>query len=190
MAVSLRFKNDIPNLQPLFTQLQQLGGRAKPLLQQIANMGESQTRERFSDQVGPDGQKWAPSQRAEKKGGKTLTRDGHLGDSITSDADDQQAHWGTNRVYAAIHQLGGTIDIPARSQNAYFKQDTRSGEVGNRFVRKEKSNFAQRVTIGAYQIEMPARPYLGISEENSGDILDLVSIYIRNLIQRTAPGGT
>lgn len=190
MSVSLRFKNEIPKLQPLFDQLQQAGDQPRTLLKQIANMGENQTRERFSTETGPDGQKWLPSQRAEKRGGKTLTGPGgHLGNSITSDADDNQANWGTNRVYAAIHQLGGTIDIPARSQNAYFKQDTRSGEVGNRFVKKAKSNFAQRVTIGPYQIEMPARPYLGVSEENSGDILELVGDYLRALIQRAAPGG-
>lgn len=66
---------------------------------------------------------------------------------------------GTNVVYAAIHQFGGTINMPARSQLSYFKQDKR-GSVGRLFVRKDASNYAQWHTRGASSIDMPPRPFL------------------------------
>ena len=83
MAVSIRVTDDLPKLQPMFKRLAKLGANAEPLLAKIAFYGESSTRERFSTQKGPDGQRWKPSLRAQIQGGKTLTKDGHLGDSIT-----------------------------------------------------------------------------------------------------------
>jgi phage gpG-like protein len=62
-------------------------------------------------------------------------------------------------VYAAIHQFGGTINIPARSQLSYFKQDKR-GSVGRLFTRKDAANYAQWHTRGDGTITMPARPFL------------------------------
>ena len=50
------------------------------------------------------------------------------------------ARWGSNRVYARIHQLGGIIT-------------PRAGRV-LRFMLGDRAVFARRVTI-------PARPYLG-----------------------------
>ncbi|MFL1552496.1 phage virion morphogenesis protein [Pseudomonas sp. D47] len=189
MAASLKVTNNLPSLQPLFAKLRELGEHPQPLLKSIAFLGESSSRQRFSDQVGPDGQSWKPSQRVARDGGKTLTKDGHLGNSLTASADNSQAQWGSNRIYAAIHQFGGTIEIAARSQSIYFKQNASTGVVGNQFVKKGKSNFAQRVTMGAYQIDMPARPYLGLSTDDEADILDLVSHRIHDLINHAAPGG-
>lgn len=189
MAVSISLDSNLPLVQRLFKALQQMGGNPQPLLEQIAFLGETSTRARFRSQTGPDGTRWKPSQRVLEHGGKTLTKDGHLGDSITSSATKREARWGTNRIYAAIHQFGGKIDIPARSQQAYFRQDGKSGLVGNRFVKKRRSNFAQWVTIGAYSIQMPERPFLGLSTDDEQDILDLVSNFLSNLVRQKAPGG-
>lgn len=61
--------------------------------------------------------------------------------------------------YAAVNEYGGTINIPARQQTLYFKQN-RDGTVGARFVRKETSNFAQDVTIPAHSVTIPPRPFM------------------------------
>ena len=73
-----------------------LGNNASPALKEVAALGESATRLRFRAERGPDGQRWKPSLRVQLNGGKTLTKDGHLGDSITSRADKSAAEWGTN----------------------------------------------------------------------------------------------
>ncbi len=75
----------------------------------IANMMRTQTIERFEAETGPDGIKWLPSQRAEEDGGLTLTDKGHLRQSITSASDATAAVAGTNLIYAAIHQFGGSV---------------------------------------------------------------------------------
>jgi phage gpG-like protein len=53
------------------------------------------------------------------------------------------------RIYAAIHQFGGTI-LPKKAKRLVF-------------TLKGKTVFATRVT-------MPARPYLGVSAENAAEI--------------------
>jgi phage virion morphogenesis protein len=84
-----------------------------------------------------------------------------LANSMTYRADSNSVSVGTNVEYAAIHQFGGDIQHAARTSTLYFRQ-RRDGSVGNRFVRRNRSNFAQDVTIGAHTTHIPARPFLPI----------------------------
>jgi len=59
---------------------------------------------------------------------------------------------------AAVQEFGGEIDVPARTQDINFKQ-AKNGAVGNRFVKKDKANFTQTVTVPAYKIVIPPRPF-------------------------------
>lgn len=169
MAVSISIDSNLPQVQRLFKALRQMGGNPQPLLEDIAALGENSTRARFRSQTGPDGQRWKPSLRAQLNGGKTLTKDGHLGDSITHSADSKSASWGTNRIYAAIHQFGGTI-----------KAKTSAG------LRFAMPGIGWRTR---QQVTLPERPFLGISRDDEQDILDLVSDHLSNLVRRNAPGG-
>ena len=72
---------------------------------------------------------------------------------------------GTNLPYAAIQQFGGQIKVAAHQHTVYFRMNKR-GEVGNRFVKKSKSNFAQDVQVGSHLINIPPRPYLLIQDED------------------------
>lgn len=78
------------------------------------------TLNRFETGTGPDGAPWVPSQRALAEGGQTLVDQGHLRGSMTHAAGPDQVTWGSNVVYAAIHQLGGrtgrghAVELPAR----------------------------------------------------------------------------
>jgi len=103
------------------------------------------TQDRFETGVGPDGEKWKVSGASKERGGKTLIDGGDLYGSITFDVSNDSVEVGTNRIYAAIHQFGGVI-VPKNAKNLTFK-------VGDKFVSTKK------VTI-------PARPYLGISDED------------------------
>ena len=85
---------------------------------------------------------------------------------------------GSNREYAAIHQFGGTIKHAARTATLHFRQNQRTGQVGNRFVRRSRSNFAQTANIGAYETQMIARPFLGISDEDRRDIEETLVAYL------------
>ena len=56
--------------------------------------------------------------------------------------------------YAAYNEYGATIEILERTQTLYFKRK-RDGSVGNRFVKKGKSDFAQDASV-----TIPSRPFL------------------------------
>lgn len=139
--------------------------------------------QRWMTQTSPDGQPWqalspAYQRRKRKNANKILALDGYLKNTLRYQVDDGGLQFGSNRVYAAIHHFGGEIDIAARSQQLYFHRG-RSGEVSNRFVSRRQSNFAQRVTLGAYSIRIPARPWLGTSAEDDAELTQIALDYLR-----------
>lgn len=153
------------------------------------------TRERAGRQVDPDGHPWAPltprylaRKKRKRPNAPILRLDNHLlGDQLSSQVLGDEVFVGTNAVYGAIHQFGGDINFPARSQTAYFKRDGRTGKVGNRFVNKAKSNFAQGVTLPAYRVKIPKRPFLGLSAQDEQDVLAIAIDGLLDTID--GPGG-
>ena len=145
---------DDTKIQRALGRLLALGRNAAPVMQDIAMLGENSTRMRFRTQKGPDGVSWKKSLRAQITGGRTLTKDGHLGDSISSDYGADYARWGVNRIYAAIHQLGG--EIRAKAGGAL-----KIPLPGGGFVLVKS-------------VKMPARPYLGVNDDDERDILGLL----------------
>lgn len=158
------------NNQAVLSRIRQIAttlGSPEPLLRDIGEVLVESTQQRFSTQQSPDGVPWqalSPRYQAHKhiNADKILTLRGYLGGGMRYQVSGDTLAVGTNSKYGAIHQFGGEITIPARSQQAYFNQD-KSGEVGRLFVKKSRSNFAQWVSIGAYTIKIPARPFLGVS---------------------------
>lgn len=125
---------------------------------------------RFEVEAGPSGSPWPPSLRALEQGGQTLTDTARLRQSITHIASNDGAEIGTNVVYAAIHQFGGTIERPARTQTIHRRYDAKADELLPRFVRRSQSNFATDHQVGAHRITMPERPFLGIDEADRVEI--------------------
>lgn len=81
---------------------------------------------------------------------------------------------GTDVEYGAIHHFGGEIKYEARMRRTYFRQDQRTGLVGNKFVRKARSNFMQESQGKAYKVNMPRRPFLGLTETDEQEVLSLI----------------
>ena len=122
----------------------------KPLMESIGEGLVSGTRQRFRDEEAPDGQKWSQSGRAAASGGQTLTDTARLRDSIDYAATPDKVMVGSNLPYARIHQLGGVI-VPKKAKKLVF-----TGRGGKKVA-------VDKVTI-------PARPYLGVSEEDLDDV--------------------
>jgi len=165
--------------QALEKLAERLGDMRTPLLD-IGEYLHQSTDSRARNQVGPDGSPWAPlSPRtlARKKGNKTLRESGALLDTLRHQVAGDELQFGTDRPYGAIHQFGGKVEHAARSQQVYFKE--KGGVVGNRFVKKRQSNFSQWVSHGARTVEMPARPYLGLSAEDETELLEIVGAYLK-----------
>lgn len=130
----------------------------RPMLEDIGAELESSTLERFVTNVGPDGQPWKPSLRAKLKGGRTLVDKGMAGlqGSVHYVVDGQDAvevgAGGNAAKYAAIHQTGGRIT--AKGKPLMF-------------------TLASGAFIQIDAVEIPARPYLGLSLANRTAIIEI-----------------
>lgn len=149
-----------------------------PFFNAVGNVLVGSAQENFRREHGPDGQAWKPLLPAtikarERKGFTPITilrqnskRHGStLAGSINYDATNDEARVGSPVEYAAIHQLGGTIQKPARQAKIYRKRDA-DGQIGRRFVKRSDADVVTDVTIPAHTITIPARPFLGLSAED------------------------
>jgi phage virion morphogenesis protein len=162
MAIVIRVDVDDSQVQAMLQRLIAFGERPRKAMEDIATYGESSTRQRFADQLGPDGAAWLPSQRVMERGGKTLIKDRHLLDSIVSSAGDNGAEWGSNLIYAAIHQFGGDI-VPKSAGSLFFRLPDGS------------SRKVKKVTISP-------RPYLGINDQDEENILDIINGHLASAV--------
>lgn len=118
----------------------------------IAEGLRTSTIERFHEERTPEGQKWETSIRAQK-GGKTLTETAQLKNSIRAEVSEGGLAVGTNDIRAATHQFGDTRTI--RAKNGKYLTFKVNGEWRR---------------VESVTINIPARPFLGISEEDEQEI--------------------
>ena len=128
----------------------------------MASVGEalvSGTIRRFNNEESPKGEKWEKSGRAIAEGGQTLSDTAHLRKSIDFKATPAQVMVGSNLLYSRIHQLGGTIK-PKKGKALKFK-----GKNGQ--------------DIFVSEVNMPARPYLGVSKADMDEVRETMAEFIK-----------
>jgi len=110
---------DDKQMQQVFGRLQQAGQNMDPVFADIGEYLLESTKQRFVDQVDPDGLPWQPlsdNSHKEKNADKSLLEHGGLLDSLHYNSDAQQVEFGTNLIYGATHQFGDDArNIPARA---------------------------------------------------------------------------
>ena len=154
--------------------------QSKPkLFDAIGQMVVSNIRSRWTNGEGLEG-KWRLSGRVMRKGGTTLRDTSRLMNSITHNVLQNGVEIGTNVEYGPIHHFGGDIHYEARMRRTYFRQNQRTGLVGNTFVRKARSNFMQERLSKAYKVNMPRRPFLGLTESDELQVIDLIEEHLTN----------
>jgi phage gpG-like protein len=160
MSVALSI--DLSDLQFAIAHVSRLelqASDAATLLEELGELGESQTRSRIeSEKTAPDGTPWKPN----IEGHSILLQSGrHLRDSVAFHVHgDQDVEWGESWEFAHVHQYGATI-VP--------KVATRLA-----FTLKGQKVFAQKVTI-------PARPSVGVSAANAEELTEHVSDFLGRL---------
>lgn len=199
--------------QPITAALQRVmraGQRPRPLLLSLGEYLVRSTLNRFDAQKSPEGIPWqadTPAVWAKKRIKKILTESSHLKGSVVYRLTGNSLEWGTNKIYGGIHQHGGTIKHDERQQVVHFKRGTvdlfANQDDANRHMRMAngktlhfrrgagagfarpnmKASFAMKVTVGAHETEMPARPYLGISAEDSHEVLERIHDYYRRAVE-------
>lgn len=161
MRMEARLEGELAELREKLAALSRINRHA--LMKDIAQGLRSSTMDRFRSTKSPEGKPWEPSIRAQEGQGLTLTHTTRLKNSIKSEADATGAAVGTNTIYAATHQFGDESRTIRAKKGKYLKFKVRG-----RWVNIEK------VTVN-----IPARPYLGISDEDMEDIRDEVEHAVR-----------
>lgn len=142
---------------------------AAPLMRIIAGDMMDEVEENFAQQGRPKwlGFKYTPSAKRGGSSAKLLQDSGQLASSVQPRSDNTTAAVGTNKVYAAIHQLGGKTKphiIRPRNKKALA--------FGGRVVK----------SVNHPGSKIPARPFLSISPNGENRILRHTSEYLRKLI--------
>lgn len=154
--MSIAIEVDDADVRAAFAKLAKAGEDQETYLNAIGAVLVSAIKLRFHTGSGVDGTPWAPVLR----GGVPLRNTGtHLMNTTSYRVDGKAVVVGVAPRWAAIHHFGGTI----RAKTApwlVFK-------IGNRWARKK-------------EVTIPARPFLGINQDDKDAILDVLS-------QRFAP---
>lgn len=161
-GVSIDVRIEDHGVEAGFTRLIGLMENTTPVMSAIGEGLVSSTRRRFVTQTSPEGAKWAalnPAYKPLKKNSRILTESGRLGGSINHQDGRDWTRVGTNVIYAAIHQFGGTI-VPKSASHLVFRLATG--------------------IVHALSVTIPARPYLGISDDDEEMVADTVLIFLRS----------
>ncbi len=145
MSIKYEFNILKDDVSPILAALIARGDNLTPVHDDIGAAMVVSTKLRFEHERGPDGDPWLPSHRALVEG-HTLRNKNRLYDSLTHVASPQGVEWGSNVLYAGIHQLGG-----------------KAGRGG--------------------AVEIPARPYLGVDDDDELTIVSAYADYFRDPTQ-------
>lgn len=149
--------NDLEHVSELVTGLADFD--PSELVAQIASTGETQTRNRvINGGPGPDGEAWPPN----LEGSPTLHRSGdNLRAQIAFKAHGSEAEWGCAWPLAHVHQFGAIIKAKDAERLS--------------FVLRGRRVFAKTVVI-------PARPFVGVSDEDAKEIESIVTDFLGALL--------
>lgn len=161
-GVSYTARIDDADAQRALARLIDAGGDTEPMMDEIGGMLVASTVQRFEQGVAPDGTPWKESIRAREQGGQTLVDSARLKQSITHRPAPGQVEVGTNVIYAAIQQFGGTIT--AKSARALVFRIPGAGWA----------------TVSS--VTIPARPFLGLSDEDAAEIPRIVVDHLRDAV--------
>jgi phage virion morphogenesis protein len=128
----------------------------------LGDVARESTLERFKQGKEPTGKRWQTSIRAAAEGGKTLIKTAQLRNSIRTKSDASGFAVGTNVKYGATHQFGekGRTIRAKKAKYLHFK-------VGDQWAKKK-----------SVKVSIPARPYLGLSDEDMQEIKATVEDFI------------
>jgi len=188
MADGLQLVIDDADVRAGLNRIAEAGGDIRPAQEDIGAYLVTSTQRRFERETAPDGAKWkrlSPRTAEKRIKGRRRGYDNilrvsrRLEQSIFEEVDAEGVRVGSNVVYAAIHQEGGTIEMPARTQTIYQNYDARRDHFDPRFRSPRRSNFARDVNVKAHSVTIPARPYLGLDDADRAEILEIIEEHFR-----------
>lgn len=151
----IRVELDDAEVRKALNRVIAAGGDMSPLFADIGEHLLNTTRERFVAQAAPDGTDWAEltettKRRKRRNKGKILTERGFLRVNLTYQAGIDEVLVGSPSIYGGTHQFGAD-----------------KGAFG-------KTAGGRSIPFG----DIPARPFLGTSDDDLAEIRALVNDYL------------
>lgn len=145
-------------------RVKEKSGDPTELYHKLGDILLESTRDRFTKtNIAPDGRPWQKSWRAKAQGTPTLLNTKKLRNSIYVRLHDKGASLSSNLKYAPMMQFGGVI----RAKNGgYLTFKTPMGG----WVKKK-------------QVVIPARPFLGVSEDDAQLMLNEIADHYEELLK-------
>lgn len=170
-AISLVSRIDDREIQRELRRLE----RKEDLAPCLKNIGEylvESTEDRFTKEVDPEGAKWAAlkeSTKNRKKHTKILTESSGLRSSIIYAVRNNGLRVGTNKIYGAAHQFGIDKDIHVPAHQRLVRVA---------FKKELKFPVWSQVKAHSFNPKLPARPFLGFSNEDRQEIMEITRDHI------------
>jgi phage virion morphogenesis protein len=161
---------DDQEMRQAFTRLVASAKNPRPVLQQIGELLVDSTRQRFGTSTAPDGTPWA------KNSETTLMR--YLGKykGAFSKRDGKLTKTGAGRAAGKKPLIGETSDL---SRQIHYGIEGGTLAVGSTMIYGAMQQFGgKKAEFPNLWGDIPARPFLGISEQDSRNILAEISDYL------------
>lgn len=148
--------------------MRNLGENPEPLLDILGNRLLVATERRFDEGVSPSGTPWPISRRADFQGGQTLVDRGDLRDSLRYEVRPDAVEIGvdgtsqSSRFAYVLHY--GAVIVPRNASVLAF-----TGPNGHK--------------VFAHRVEIPARPFLGVNDQDRADVADDWITYVRSRLK-------
>ena len=155
-------------------------GNMRPVLMEIGEDMAESTKLRFATANSPDGTAWAPNSALTLARYSSLfarKKDGEFTKRSAAKLAAKKPGTGETRALGTTinYQLQGDDAVAIGSPMVYagtFHYGAKSGEFGFGFYKTREGSFP--LPWG----DIPARPYLGASDEDKANIVDLVNSYL------------
>lgn len=169
----IKVEIDDEEVNRALTKLFRSAQKPRPVLEQIGELLVDSTKRRFGTSTGPDGQRWAPNTPT------TLFRYLGVYKGSFSKRDGRLTKAGAARAGGKRPLIGETGSLS--SQIHYEVDGSGTLEVGSPMIYAaaqqfgaKKRSFQGKAPWG----DIPARPFLGISDHDRTNILDTISDYL------------
>lgn len=166
-ATVIRIDLDDAKAQAALSELTKRGTDLRPLMQELGEYLSETTKQRFQTSTAPDGSRWAPNAPA-----TYLSYLGKYKGSFGTSGRITKA--GAGRASGKKPLIGETGRL---SSEIYYRADGRSVEIGSGLVYSAIHQFGGEAGLGR-KVRIPARPYLGLSEQDRSAIGEIAASYL------------
>lgn len=166
---SMTLKGSFEPVKAALDGIAAIGRNPEAVLQAAGQIVLRSTLHRIEQQVDPEGVPFTPLNPlyALTKEGPGILRgpdfNSGLYGSLTARATGNVLVWGSNKVYAPVHQFGAVIQ-PKKGNHLSFEMGGHLFHVDSVFV--------------------PARPFLGFTERDREDVVDALEGFLRRAMRR------